>query len=61
MPRPMPPYAASEDRLFLGGALVFCAAVLVQLLQVTTLTPALWVALWSAALAIPCLVANLGA
>jgi hypothetical protein len=61
--RSLGPAHYTERRLLLGGALVFCSAVLVQLLQVPSkdLSQPLWVALWAAALAIPLLVAVLWA
>lgn len=43
----------SEDRLVAGGSLIFSTALLVQLLQLTTLSTPLWVALFATAIAIP--------
>jgi cobalamin synthase len=48
-----------EDRLAISGALVFCSAVVVQILQLSTLTLALWIALTACAVAIPLLTSAL--
>jgi Ca2+/Na+ antiporter len=55
----MTPAMYTQNRLLCGGGVAFCAAVVVQLLQVTELSTALWVALGAAAGAIPLLAAVL--
>lgn len=52
-PSSVPQHATRVNIFLAGGALVFCTAVLVQLLQVSSLTLPLWVALSAAAIAIP--------
>lgn len=49
----------TESHLLMGGALVFCAAVVIQLLPVSEPTKALRLALWAAAVAIPGLAATI--
>lgn len=55
--RPLTPAYYARQRLLVGGALAFCLAVMVQLLQIPPpqLTTDLRLALWGAAVAIPLL------
>ena len=59
MTGPLKPADYAEDKLWLGGALVFCSAVLVQLLQLQALSRPLWIALYSCAIALPLLASSL--
>ena len=51
--KPRSPAAYKEDTLTVGGALVFTAAVLIQLLSMKPLPPSLTVALFACSVAIP--------